>query len=419
MPDSALEFGRVAKMYLERFLPNTFDSSTCLKYMKFIKTFGTHYFSQGKFGGLLRLVLTTDQSYYQGRTDTQVKAQASATFFKIIKLGGGGSSRTQTVDSKFTQVTQKSVRYYGGSTNLLATGGISAWQPSVMKDPWLFGGSLTEISEMISDDKKRQSMKKAIQVYTDKAYLQELLRVIGWYYTSGKTDKNTGILNIYKAKVNKLLKQAIPNHNEVVKIAATIEKATTVPYWFSRTKLCYSWYPDGDGGQCGGGAGRLLCATINSMTNYYRDDTDRRSGGCQMRWGIMSYGYEDWFRNVKICYKWWPDGDGGQCGGGASRLLSANVNSYTGYYRDDTDRRSGGCRMQWMLSVPSNAPLWMQNAELCYEWYPDGNGGQCGGGASRHLCARSNSYTAPYRDDTDRRGGGCQMRWGIKLNNKL
>ncbi|VDI69376.1 Hypothetical predicted protein [Mytilus galloprovincialis] len=96
MPDWALEFGRVAKMYLERFLPQTFDSSTYPKYMKFIKTFGTHYFSQGKFGGLLRLVLKTDQSYYKGRTDTQVKVQASATFFNIIKLGGGWSSSTQS-----------------------------------------------------------------------------------------------------------------------------------------------------------------------------------------------------------------------------------------------------------------------------------------------------------------------------------
>lgn len=162
---------------------------------------------------------------------------------------------------------------------MLATGGISAWQPSVVKDPWLFGGSLTGISGMISDDKKRLSMKKAIQVYTDKANLKELLRVIGWYYTSVKMDKSKNVLTNYKTEVNKLLKQVIPNHNEVVKIAATIERATTVPHWFSRTKLCYSWYPDGDGGQCGGGAGRLLCATVNGMTNYYRDDTDRRGGG--------------------------------------------------------------------------------------------------------------------------------------------
>lgn len=51
--------------------------------------------------------------------------------------------------------------YYGGRTNLIATNGISEWQPTVEKDLWLFGGSLTEISEMIADANKKQSMKRA------------------------------------------------------------------------------------------------------------------------------------------------------------------------------------------------------------------------------------------------------------------
>ncbi|XP_071126454.1 perivitellin-2 67 kDa subunit-like [Mytilus edulis] len=415
MPDWALEFGRVAKMYIERFLPKTFNDTTTSQYMRFIDTFGTHYFNQGKFGGLLRLILATDESYYHSKTDSQVEAQASATFFNIIKLGGGGSSGRQTVDEAFTRATRKSVRYYGGSTNLIVTNGISAWQPTVAGSPWLFGGSLTEISGMIADRSKRLSMKRAIQVYMDKAYMEELLRIIAWYYTSGKWDQHRNALNNYNSQVHVLLQQSLPDHNAVVMLANTIETATLVPDWFRNTRLCYNWYPDGDGGQCGGGAARQLCANVNQWTGYYRDDTDRRGGGCRMRWGIMSNGYDDWFRNVQICYKWWPDGDGGQCGGGASRLLCANINSYTGYYRDDTDRRGGGCKMQWKLSVPTSAPLWIQNAELCYQWYPDGDGGQCGGGVPRLLCARANTYTRAYRDDTDRRGGGCRMRWSIKV----
>ena len=54
-----------------------------------------------------------------------------------------------------------------------------------------------------------------------------------------------------------------------------------------KAKTCYNWYPDGDGGQCGGGAPRMLCAVANTYTLYYRDDTDRRVGGCRMRWGIQ------------------------------------------------------------------------------------------------------------------------------------
>lgn len=55
-------------------------------------------------------------------------------------------------------------RYYGGKTNLLAEDSISTWQPTVLKNPWLYGGGLVEISGMIEDDTKRLSMQKAVQV---------------------------------------------------------------------------------------------------------------------------------------------------------------------------------------------------------------------------------------------------------------
>ena len=121
------------------------------------------------------------------------------------------------------------------------------------------------------------------------------------------------------------------------------------------------------------------------------------------------------FPSTQICFHWYADGDGGQCGGGAARTLCAPVNKATPSYRDDTDGRGGGCRMQWKLVVPESAPTWALNVELCYFWYPDGDGGQCGGGAARHLCALANSWTSYYRDDTDGRGGGCRQSWGIKV----
>ena len=188
------------------------------------------------------------------------------------------------------------------------------------------------------------------------------------------------------------------------------------PSWFNQTQLCYQWRPDGFwSGQCGAGEPRKLCAYVGENTQFYRDDTDSRAGGCRMQWGIVSPNAETWFRDVKMCYRWFADGSAGQCGGGAPRSMCADVGSFTQEYRDDTDSRGGGCRMSWMLSVPSSSPQWLTNARLCYDWYPDGDGGQCGGGAARKLCATANSWTAYYRDDTDNRGGGCRMSWGLYL----
>lgn len=242
-----------------------------------------------------------------------------------------------------------------------------------------------------------------------------MLRVISWLYSSRKWDRNRSILNNYKNQAHVLLHENLPDHNKITILGNTIEHATVVPDWFRRTKLCYEWYAGRDGGQCGGKAARHLCAEVNQMTKYYQDDTDDRKGGCFMRWGLFSSGYDDWFRNVKICYKWAAGGNRDQCGVNIPNTLCGSTNSYTRYYMDDSDDRAHGCKMQWMLSVPSNAPLWMQNAEICFEWYPDNDIEQCGGGAQRKLCARANSFTTVYLDDTDDRRGGCQMRWGIKV----
>ena len=128
----------------------------------------------------------------------------------------------------------------------------------------------------------------------------------------------------------------------------------------------------------------------------------------------------DWFRdNVQVCYQWFADGDGGQCGGGADQTLCAGVGNFTAEYRDDTDNRGGGCRMSWMLSVPVDSPQWLRDVQLCYHWFADGNGGQCGGGVGTELCAQANSWTTIYRDDTDNRGGGCQMAWQITTTQPL
>lgn len=75
--------------------------------------------------------------------------------------------------------------------------------------------------------------------------------------------------------------------------------------------------------------------------------------------------------------------------------------------------------MQWKLSVPVDAPEWIQNAKFCYQWYTDDDQGQCGGKPNGFNCAIANSFTTSYSDHTNIRAGGCYMRWKIFVNTEL
>ncbi|KAH9512372.1 Perivitellin-2 67 kDa subunit [Bulinus truncatus] len=256
-------------------------------------------------------------------------------------------------------------------------------------------------------------MERAVQNYILSNYLDELERLVA----SARAKSSDPLLGNLQSRITSMKNVAVLVMGDVEALGRDVENNVVVPSWFTTsTSLCFKWRADGDGGQCGGGAANLLCARPNSMTPVYRDDTDRRPGGCQMQWGVQSSGFPSWFNDVKVCYQWYPDGDGGQCGGGAARLLCAGINQFSPEYRDDTDRRGGGCRMSWKIEVPTSAPLWMRTVKICFSWYPDGDGGQCGPAPSRDLCAVANQWTEYYRDDTDSRSGGCRMSWGLKFD---
>lgn len=119
---------------------------------------------------------------------------------------------------------------------------------------------------------------------------------------------------------------------------------------------------------------------------------------------------------VQVCYRWQTNGDGRQCNGMANGEYCAPVNSYTTFYRDDTFKLAGGCQMSWRLVVQDSAPAWAHNIQLCFDWFAQQDGYQCGQGASYNLCALANQWTAYYLDDTDNRKGGCYMRWSLKFH---
>lgn len=109
-PYWGLKLSSAAKMYVDKYLPPDIASNVAA-YKQFIQYFGTHFLQYGKFGGLIRLVLSTETSYYQSKSDRDVEAQAKASCFKIISAGGGGSGSKTKIDVKFTMASIKTVRF--------------------------------------------------------------------------------------------------------------------------------------------------------------------------------------------------------------------------------------------------------------------------------------------------------------------
>jgi len=424
-PSWAMELTKYAKMYLDKRLTMPFGKAPHL-YEEFIKTFGTHFFQDAYFGGMLKLVVETESSYFERSTTVGVGLQAEGVFGEIVKLKGGVGVEHTKVDGDFRKSSKESMRYYGGSLNLLDKKGIKEWMPTVIGDPWLFRGNLKPIHELISDPAKKTNMKLAVQVHLDKAYLTSLKRSIeSTVAATGATSET----NKWSNMVNTELKKPIPNHNHLRVMGKEIEYHLIIPDWFkNNVQLCFEWAPTvglfHDPNQCAyaqGGLPRKLCSKMGTFTREYMDETDTRLGGCYYSWKLEIVGkpkepIPSYFAETQICHKWHANGVASQCNNNRRDGTScAKVGHATSRYLDDTNFLPGGCEYSWIIGTSSRAPMWLKNLQLCFKWRATGDRGQCGSnGAPTTICTRSNQWSRAYRDDSDFRHGGCMMSWGMK-----
>ncbi|RWS00194.1 perivitellin-2 67 kDa subunit-like protein, partial [Dinothrombium tinctorium] len=248
LPFWDLSLSNSALNYINKVLPVNYESDPS-KFNDFIKYFGTHYFSTGKFGGLFRVSILMESSLLQTMSSRDIEANAKGSFFKILKAKGGYSGSMTSVSEQFSSKTQIAARFYGGNANLLDVDSWNNWWSSVPSNPWLFAGKLEPIINLIPDGPKKEAMKVAFNVYLDKAYLTEIQRLLYSFLNKGKVGEERALQFLNRA--NALISQLIPDHNAVEALGSEVEKFITVPEWFlTRTQLCYQWYPDGDGGQC-------------------------------------------------------------------------------------------------------------------------------------------------------------------------
>ena len=113
-----------------------------------------------------------------------------------------------------------------------------------------------------------------------------------------------------------------------------------------------------------------------AWTQSFRDDTDNRGGGCHYQWKIQAHHNIKSHRQYRLCFQ--ETEGSSQCQGTRSSCTGwSHYASWTNYFRDDTDNRGGGCRYAWKLesrwapfshiqrelSVPGQPPK-LQSVEL-------------------------------------------------------
>ena len=220
-------------------LPENFTESPS-DYYDFISVFGTHYFGKGKFGGYIRNYFETSSEYYLTHSEHDIQVQATGSFFNLLKADGGYDGSTFEVDEEFSKNTNSFVIYYGGDTNLLQADGLPKWQPTVPENPWIFGGSLIPIYEMINVTKKQDSMKQAVQAHLDKAYLGELSRLLQSALIRYEWG-NTTVIKSLQVQVNQELDKVIPDHEVVTQLGDAVNFQLTPDSWWREIQFCYRY----------------------------------------------------------------------------------------------------------------------------------------------------------------------------------
>jgi len=143
---------------------------------------------------------------------------------------------------------------------------------------------------------------------------------------------------------------------------------------------------------------------LTGLDHAIRFDTDNRSGGCQLAFGV--YDPDHTIAGASISYDFQVSGGGnaGQCGNAGTYQMPVQTFRTCGpNVRVDTDGRSGWCDLTCTVSGRSDVGLDVQ-------FYPDGDTGQCVNAlpAGQYRTAyQGNPVTIGI--DADNRSGGCQF----------
>lgn len=136
------------------------------------------------------------KSLLQGKTAQDIKGTLEAKFKMFAKVNVSVEKKEEKFNEEFDKQSTNRLYYFGGYKNLVDIHAFEEWSKSVPLRPWLFSGKLKPIYEAISDTKKAEQLKIAMNV----AFAREAVK-----------DIHSSIISLKKKKE----KLAVPKSSEI------------------------------------------------------------------------------------------------------------------------------------------------------------------------------------------------------------
>jgi len=137
------------------------------QYNRFIRTFGTHYNAQCKFGGEVMFLIAVENNLFYTKSVEWVHRQVALSFqlyYFNFGFSSEHASETEKIDSVFTKHSKTVTIVKGGNDNT-ATTNSKEWFATTIENPAVIRPTLVELSALISDPVKSALLHDAIIEY--------------------------------------------------------------------------------------------------------------------------------------------------------------------------------------------------------------------------------------------------------------
>ena len=379
-------------------------------YESFFAQFGTHLWKRVLFGGSIRAIYETRESYHLAHTDEEIMSQSQSMFFGkfMVSLGYQNEIETATVDERFFHETSNTTIYMGGNVNFLGNMGFDSWYSTIHNNPSILGGTLVPIWQRIEDPTKKAAMKTAFEIYLTKKSLLELNVMLEYkVHVYAKNRKDTQYLTNFLEEIDTELSRPAPNLTKMHLLEEDINFDFVIPNWWEDTLLCLEPYNRHSDLSCS--AKQDLSCPYSALTNRYTPAyTDNMDDvNCKIEMSIFTPLQSDqWWNKVEFCMRRFGDG----CWDYEEICTHANQ-----FLRSDMHRlanRDDPCRASWMLKTgDQKVPEWFKNYKFCFLYSAIGADPENYGSL---LCSNLNEWTPDYGDKLKDNDECCDLRFAIR-----